>query len=40
MPKRIYPLELHTFITKHAAGTTNKKLADLINARFGDGYMT
>lgn len=40
MPKRIYPLELHTFITEHAAGTTNKKLADLINARFGDGYMT
>ena len=26
--------------TEHAAGTTNKKLADLINARFGDGYMT
>lgn len=40
MPKRIYPLELHTFITEHAAGTTNKKLVDLINARFGDGYMT
>ena len=40
MPKRIYPPELHTFIAAHAAGTSSKDLADLINARFGDGYMT
>ena len=40
MPKRIYPLELHTFVAEHAAGTNDRDLTELINERFGAGYMT
>ena len=40
MPKRIYPPELHTFVAEHASGTNDRDLTELINARFGDGYMT
>ena len=40
MPKRIYPPELHTFVAEHASGTNDRDLTELINARFGNGYMT
>ena len=40
MPKRIYPLELHTFVAEHASGTNDRDLTELINARFGNGYIT
>lgn len=40
MPKRIYPPELHTFVAEHASGTNDRDLTELINARFGNGYIT
>lgn len=39
MPKRIYPPELHTFVAEHASGTNDRDLTELINARFGNGYV-
>lgn len=33
MPKRFYPLELHTFVAEHAAGTNDRDLTELINER-------